>query len=329
MFLVTGASGFVGAHITKRLSSQSRPVKALYYSNEPTPAMRSWPGVEWLHADLLDVYTASEVMQDITEIFHCAAIVSFNPKRRAEMLHTNTEVTSNVINAALDAGVNKLIHISSVAALGRDGSAKEINEEAQWEESSLNSGYGLSKYSAEMEVWRGIGEGLEAAILNPGIILGEPLSITSWEDGSPKLMQLAYKEFPFYTNGVTAFVDVQDVVTAAITLMDSDISAERFILSQGNYPFREVFNIMAEALGKKPPRIQAGSFMTQLVWRASALQSAITGKSPAITRETARNAQARIFYKGDKILKALPDFHYTPLRDTIFRMAAAFDKELA
>lgn len=329
MILITGASGFVGAHLTRKLSEEGAQVRALYNRNAPNAAMQSWSGVEWLQADLLDVFTAAEVMEGVTEVYHCAAIVSFNPRRRAEMIHANTETTANVVNAALDAGVRKFIHISSVAALGRDGTQKEITEEAQWEESRLNSGYGLSKYAAEMEVWRGIGEGLEGAILNPGIILGEPLTDIGWVDGSPKLMQLVYDEFPFYTGGVTAFVDVQDVVNAAIALMNSDISGERFILSEGNYPFREVFAMMAEALGKKPPRVAANSLMTQLVWRASALKSAFTGKPATITKETARNAQAKTFYKADKILKALPGFRYTPLKEAIQRMAAAFDNHLA
>jgi nucleoside-diphosphate-sugar epimerase len=329
MILVTGASGFVGAHLTKKLSEEGGQVRALYNRNPPNAAMQSWVGVEWMQADLLDIFAAGEAMQGIDEVYHCAAIVSFNPRRLEEILHTNAEVAANVVNAALDSGVRKMVHISSVAALGRGGTQKEITEEAQWEESRLNSGYGLSKYSAEMEVWRGIGEGLEGAILNPGIILGEPLTDAGWADGSPKLMQFAYDEFPFYTQGITAFVDVQDVVRAAISLMTSGISGERFILSEGNYPFREVFSIMAEALGKKPPHIAARSFMTQLVWRASALKSAITGRPATITKETARNAQAKTFYRADKILKALPAFRYTPLRETIFRMAGAFDNHLA
>jgi nucleoside-diphosphate-sugar epimerase len=329
MILVTGASGFVGAHLTKRLSEEGHQVRALYNRNAPNTAMQSWQGVEWLQADLLDVFTAEEVMEGITEIYHCAAIVSFNPRRRDEMIHANVETAANVVNAALDAGVRKLVHISSVAALGRDGTQKEITEEAQWEESGLNSGYGLSKYAAEMEVWRGIGEGLDGAILNPGIILGEPLTNAGWEDGSPKLMKIVHDEFPFYTQGVTAFVDVQDVINAAIALMESDVSGERFILSEGNYLFRQVFTMMAEALGKKPPRIAANAFMTQLVWRASAIKSAFTGKPATITRETARNAQTKSFYKADKIVKALPGFRYTPIKETISRMAAAFDNHLA
>jgi nucleoside-diphosphate-sugar epimerase len=329
MILVTGASGFVGAHLTKKLSEEGLRVRALYNRNAPNAAMRSWQGVEWLQADLLDVFTAAEVMEGISEVYHCAAIVSFNPKRREELIHVNTETTANMVNAALDGGVRKVVHISSVAALGRDGTQKDITEEAQWEESKLNSGYGLSKYAAEMEIWRGIGEGLEGAVLNPGIILGEPLTDAGWEEGSPGLMQMVYIQFPFYTHGVTAFVDVLDVVSAAIALMRSDISGERFILSSGNYPFREVFTMMANALGKKPPRIAANAFMTQLVWRASAIKSAFTGKPATITKETARNAQAKSFYRADKIVKALPEFRYTPIKDTISRIALAFGSHVA
>jgi dihydroflavonol-4-reductase len=329
MILVTGASGFVGSWITKRLSEEGGSIRALYYKNIPTDIMRSWPGVEWLEADLLDVYTADEVMQDITEIYHCAAIVSFNPRRREEIIHSNTEITANLVNAALDAGVRKLIHISSVAALGRDGSNKEITEDAQWEESSLNSGYGLSKYAAEMEVWRGIGEGLEAAILNPGIILGEPFNPAGWDEGSAKLMRIVNNEFPFYTGGITGFVDVHDVVSAAIGLMSSDVTGERFILTEGSHPFRSIFTMMAEALGKKPPRFSANSLMSGLVWRLSSIKSLFTGKAATITRETARNAQAKSFYKKDKIMNALPGFQYTPIQETIRRMAASFQKELA
>lgn len=329
MILITGASGFVGAHLTKRLSEEGKSVRALFYRNAPTASMQSWAGVEWLQADLLDIFMAAEVMKGISEVYHCAAIVSFNPKRREELIHTNAETAANVVNAALDAGVRKLIHISSVAALGRDGTQKEITEEAQWEESSLNSGYGMSKYAAEMEVWRGIGEGLEGAILNPGIILGAPLNAAGWSDGSPKLIQLAYDEFPFYTQGITAFVDVQDVVNAAIALMASPISGERFILSEGNHAFREVFTMMAKALGKQPPRHAAGRFLTQLVRSFSAIKSAFTGLPATITKETARNAQAKTFYKADKILGALPDFRYTPIPETITRMAAAYSQHLS
>jgi len=324
MILVTGASGFVGAHLAKELSNSGASVRALYYRHEPTPVMLAWPGVSWQQANLLDIYDVEVVMEGISEIYHCAAIVSFNPARKEEMIHTNTEITSNIANSAIDAGVRKLVHISSVASLGRNGTTKEITEEAQWEESSLNSGYGLSKHGSEMEVWRSIGEGLDAVILNPGIILGEPLCPKGWQDGSSRLMQTAYKEFPFFTDGITAFVDIADVVRAAIALMQSDISGERFILSAGNYPFRDIFNRMADALGRRRPRFHAGPFATSLVWRWSMLQARLSGSKPIITKETARNAQLKSFYKADKITRALPGFTYNSIDSTIVRIAQTY-----
>jgi len=324
MILVTGASGFVGAHLTKGLSESGAIVRALYHQHPPTEEMLRWPGVSWKQADLLDIYDVEEVLNGIGEVYHCAAIVSFNPARKEEVIHVNTEMTCNLVNAAIDADVRKMVHISSIASLGRNGTTKEITEEAQWEESNHNSAYAAGKYAAEMEVWRIIGEGLDAVILNPGIILGEPLTPHGWDDGSARLMQTAYKEFPFYTDGVTAFVDVADVVRAAISLMQSDISAERFILSAGNIPFREIFNLMADSLGRRRPRFHAGSVATSLVWRWSALQRLFTGRAPVITRETARNAQLQCFYKADKITVALPQFAYTPIDATIARMANAY-----
>jgi nucleoside-diphosphate-sugar epimerase len=240
------------------------------------------------------------------------------------MIHTNTEITGNIVNAALDAGVRKMVHISSVASLGRDGTGREITEEAQWEESGLNSAYALSKYGAEMEAWRGIGEGLDAVILNPGIILGEPLTQIGWKDGSARLMLTAWKEFPFFTDGITAFVDIRDVVRAALALMHSEVSGERFILSAGNFPFRDIFNLMADALGRRRPHIHAGAFATGLVWRWSALKAKFGGSKPLITKETARNAQAKSIYKADKIFGALPGFTYTPIEKTIADMAKVF-----
>lgn len=323
--MVTGASGFVGRHLVRRLCAAGQPVRALYHRHPPSGELAHLPGVTWQAADLLDIFSVEEVVTGISEIYHCAAIVSFDPGERERLLHANVESTANVVNAALDAGVDKLVHVSSVASLGRGGTdrKKVITEETEWEESQRNSAYGISKYLSEMEVWRGIGEGLNAAVINPGIILGEG----NWAEGSAHLMEIVWEEFPFYTLGVNAWVDVQDVVTIMRELMASETSAERFIVSTGNYSYLDVFTQMAQALNKKPPHIQATPLMTALVWRYSLLKSRLKNAAPTITRETARNAQAQCYYDNGKLLQALPDFKYTPLGTTIQRMAQAFLKD--
>ena len=324
--LITGASGFLGQHLLRALADGERMVRALYNRHEPDAALKNLPGVEWRQADLLDIYSAEEVMSGITQVYHCAAIVSFDAARKDEVISANTDSTCNLVNAALDAGVEKLLHVSSVAAIGRDERLKTpIMEEGEWTDSKLNSAYSVSKYNAEMEVWRGMAEGLNAVIINPGIILGEG----NWNEGSAHLMQVAAGEFPYYTAGINSFVDVADVVKAAVALMNSDISEERFIVSAGNFPYREIFTLMAEALGKKPPHISAGPTLSAAVWRWQALLKTFTGKEASVTRETARTAQAQCFYDNGKLLKALPGFTYMPMPVTIARMAAAYKNDMS
>ncbi len=322
MVLVTGASGFLGQHLVRYLSAQSVSVRALYHSHIPPDELKNLPGIEWACCDLLDIFDVEEAMKGVTEIYHCAAIVSFDPRMRDKMMHFNPESTANIVNQALLQGIRKLVHVSSIAALGRTGGdpKKEVTEEAEWEDSKYNSAYGLSKYLAEMEVWRGIGEGLNAVIVNPGIILGA----TNGHDLSSQLMKMVYREFPFYSKGLTAWVDAEDVVKALVPLMASDIEAERFIVSAGNFSYKEVFILMADALKKKPPRIAANSFMTGIGWRVSGLLRTVFGANTLVTRETANNANSLCYYNNSKLLEALPGFSYTPFPQTIYLMARSF-----
>jgi dihydroflavonol-4-reductase len=321
MILVTGASGFLGQHLVRYLSAQGAGVRALYNSKPPSAELSGLRGIEWVQADLLDVYDVGRVMQGISQVYHCAAIVSFQPSERNKMLHFNTESTANIVNAALEHHIKKLVYVSSVSALSKTGENKEITEDQEWDDNKYNSAYGLSKYLAEMEVWRGIGEGLSAAIINPGIILGAG----DWEKGSPRLMKVAHSEFPFYTKGVTSWADADDVVKIMTMLMQSEIEGERFIVSAGNFSFREIFTRMANALNKKPPRIHANNIMTSLLWRGSSI---FLGKKMLITRETAMSAHGFAIYNNSKLLNAFPGFSYISMDTTIDKMARYFTNSL-
>jgi dihydroflavonol-4-reductase len=320
MILVTGASGFVGQHLVKMLSTKQQPVRALYNSTQPPQALQHLSNISWMQCDLLDIYDVEEAMKGITDVYHCAGIVSFNAKDKEQVLHFNVESTANIVNEALEQGIRKMVFVSSVAALSRSEEKKEITEEEQWEESKYNSVYGLSKYLAETEVWRGVAEGLNAVIINPSTILGEG----DWDKGSARLIKVVYNEFPFYTSGISGWVDVQDVVKIMYQLMQSDISEERFIINEGNHAFREVFNIMAKAMHRKPPHIAASKFMTGLVWRWNVLRNVLFGKQITVTKETAAIASKQSFYNNSKLQAALPSFTYTPLEETITRMAKAY-----
>jgi nucleoside-diphosphate-sugar epimerase len=191
-----------------------------------------------------------------------------------------------------------------------------IDENMQWSPKTNNSEYGRSKYLAEMEVWRGIGEGLEAVIVNPSIILGAG----DWNGGSSQIFKSVYEEFPWYTNGVTGFVDVLDVVKAMQLLMESDISAQRYILNAVNMSFKELFVMIAQCFGKRPVHKRVSPFFAGLIWRWEALKYRITGISPLLTKETAASAQAKVFFKNGKFLHQFPAFKYAPITVTILRI---------
>ncbi len=199
-------------------------------------------------------------------------------------------------------GGSKLVHVSSVSALGRIRQDEIVTEKMNWTEETSNSIYGKSKYFGEMEVWRGIGEGLRAVIVNPTVILGGD----DWENGSAAIFKTAYNEFKWYTDGVSGFVDVMDVARAMILLMNSEITAQRFILNGENLSYREIFSEIATCFGKKPPQKKVSPFLAELVWRAEAVKSMFTGKKHLLTKETARTAQAKVYFDNSKILKTLP-----------------------
>jgi len=308
--LVTGGAGLVGNELIRQLLSCGENVKAIYHS---TPVSISHPSLKIVECDILDVIALGEVMSGITHVYHSAALVSYDPKDKNQLLKINIEGTANVVNEAIDAGVQKLVHVSSVAALGRIRNDEMVTEKMNWTEETSNSIYGKSKYYAEMEVWRGIGEGLKAVIVNPSLILGGD----SWENSSSAIFKNVYNEFPWYTNGVSGFVDARDVARAMILLMNSDISSERFILNGENLSYKEVFTLIANCFGKKPPSKKVTPFLAEVVWRLEALKSWLSGKRHLLTKETARTAQAKVYFDNSKILKALPQFHFTKIKDAV------------
>lgn len=320
MILVTGASGLVGSHLVTQLVKAGKQVKALYRS--AIPSIKGGDKVRWIKGDILDIVSLEEAMIDIQQVYHCAAIVSFNPKKRNLLFHTNVEGTANVVNACLDAGIQKLVFVSSVAALGRIREEAPIDETMNWSEETSNSEYGKTKYFAEMEVWRGIGEGLDAVIVNPVIILGAG----NWESGSSGLFKSAYDEFPWYTEGTSGFVDVADVVKAMMLLMESNVSAERFILCAENMPYREVFIQMANNFGKKPPHKKVTPLLGSIVWRMEAVKALFTGKDPLLTKETVRTAAAKVKFSNTKLTSFFPDFTYTPVDSSLKGICAELKK---
>lgn len=336
MIFVTGGTGLVGAHLLYELTSKGKKVKALkrknsnlhqvlktfsYYSESPKELFNR---IEWVEGDILDYFELEKLLEEVTEIYHCAAIVSFNPNDRKNMIASNVEGTSNLVNAAIENGVKKICHVSSVAALGRLDDQQPITEETNWVPSKKISGYSESKFFSEVEIWRGIQEGLDAVIVNPSIILGP----ANWETGSAKMFKTVWDGLKFYTKGITGFVDVKDVAKTMVLLMDDSnfelCKNQRYLLNAENLSYQEVFYQIADALGKPRPKIHTTRFMLELGWRAAKITSSITRKPPLISREIVASSKAVNNFDGSKITRQL-NFKYLPISESI-RQTASFLK---
>jgi nucleoside-diphosphate-sugar epimerase len=252
-------------------------------------------------------------MVDTDAVIHSAAIISFYKADKKKMYHVNVQGTANVVNAAIQKNISRLVHISSVAAIGRSKTGGHVNEERKWQENNINTQYALSKYKAEMEVWRGIGEGLNAVIINPSTVLG----YGDWDSSSCRIFKTIYNEFPWYSTGVNGFVDIEDVAKTTVLLMQSDIKEQRFIANGDNWTFQQLFNTIADGFAKKHPHRRATPFLGSLAWRIEKFKTLFSGERPLLTRESARVAHSHTFFENDKLLKALPQFSFTPLQESI------------
>ena len=324
----------LGAHLLFELTSKGHRVTALYREDSDLDQVKkifsyytddvesNFALINWVEADLMDVFRLAEAMEGMEQVYHCAALVSFDPKDADQLVQVNPQITSNVVNVSLEKGIKKLVHVSSVAALGRQKQGEPINEKTEWVESKHNSAYAKSKYLSELEVWRGAEEGLNAVIVNPSIILGPG----KWDEGSAALFGRVAKGFKYYTNGVNAYVDTRDVAKAMCILMDSDISAKRFVLVSENKTYRSIFELIAKNLGVKPPGIHAKPWMGEIVWRLEVFRSRIFGGRPMVTKETAHTAHQMNYYDNGKVREKL-GFEFRPVKETIADFAAFYKRD--
>ncbi len=313
MILVTGATGFLGSELAKQLAEKGEYIRCTKRISSVVPAMLSPYAacIEWVDVDLLDVFALENALEGVTQVYHCAAWVSLKQRDKEPMIMANVTITANVVNLCLKQGI-RLLHVSSVAAVGIAKPGELITENHHLDQAAETDGYAISKLESEMEVWRGIAEGLDAVIVNPAIIIGVNAGIT----GSGALFEMVRKGLKFYTSGSGGFVSVEDVAKCMIMLMDSGISDERFIISAENRDYRQLTTEIAECFGVTPPAQPAKPWMLGLAWRAAALVATITGKDPAIDKVSAVAAGEQRLYDNARIKKAI-GIEFRPLSDTI------------
>ncbi len=321
MILVTGATGLVGSHLVLHLLEQGQTVRALYRTEENINKVKQvfnyykkgdlFTKINWFCADIIDVPSLNDAFLGIEYVYHCAALVSFNPDDEEKLRKINIEGTANVVNFCLHQKVKKLCHVSSIAALGDLLEGETIVTEAtEWNPEALHSDYAISKYGGEMEVWRGQQEGLDVVVVNPGVILG-PLF---WTEGSGEIYQKVKKGMPFYTKGTTGFISIIDVVKAMIALMNSEIKNEKFILVSENLSYQDVVFKIADCFKVSKPKIYANRFITSFGWRVDWLMHLLFAKKRLLTKNMARSLHSIDIYSNEKVIREI-DFEFLKIKD--------------
>jgi nucleoside-diphosphate-sugar epimerase len=334
MILITGGTGLVGSHLLYHLCLVNKEVRAIhrrssdlnsakkvfsYYGGEHETLFRK---IRWVEADLLDLVALEKAFEGVEQVYHCAAMVSFVSSDYQKMRKVNIEGTTNVANLSIQFEIKKICYVSSVAAIDNTAQQNMIDEADNWSSTEDKSGYAITKYGAEMEIWRASQEGVPVVIVNPGVILGPGF----WHTGSGTMFSRIDKGMPFYSNGLTGFVDVKDVVSIMISLMESTIVGERFILVSENLTYREVLFQIAAALKKPKPRIRINKWMAEFIWRFEFLKSKITLSPPLLTKHTARSSVSTRAYSSQKVIETL-DWKFTKIEDCIDRVVHNYEKD--
>lgn len=332
MILVTGGTGLVGAHLLLQLAGEGKKVRALYRSSNTLEKTKNlfihfgklpaFENIEWVKGDIIDISSLEEAFKGVTQVYHCAAHISFDPADEDILRKVNIEGTANMVNCALDFGVQKFCHVSSVAALGDLKEGETItDEETEWNPEINHGDYALTKYGAEMEVWRGWQEGLKVAIVNPGLIFGYGF----WSQGSGEVFNAVHKGQPFYSNGNCGAVSAHDVAAVMVKLMESDISGERFILIGQNISFREMLDAIADGMHKKRPFIHATPLMTSFAWRADWLLSKLLRRKRRFTKSMAKSSHKSFIFSNSKIINTL-GYEFAEMKDYIKKTAEGYPK---
>ena len=331
MILVTGGTGLVGAHLLLHLIEEETTIRAIFRSEESKKKTQNlfklynkedfFSKIEWVCADILDIPSLEIAFVNVTWVYHCASLISFDPNKEIQLRQTNIQGTANIVNFCIDKKVQKLCHVSSIAAIGELLPGENfITEKSEWNPEKPHSDYAISKYGAEMEIWRGYQEGLKVVIVNPGIILGTGF----WNQSSGLLFKIVKNKLLFYTNGISGYVSVSDVVKIMQQLMKSDLNGERFILVSENKTYKEIIYLIAEKIKVKAPVLEAKSLLLYTAWRMDWLLSKIINSERKISRYSTQSLLNEVELSNEKIKNTL-NYTFQPVEETVTEMAVFFD----
>jgi len=335
MVLVTGGTGLVGSHLLYKLISNGVKVRAIYRSEHKLENVKKvfsgytdnyqpvFDAIEWFQADILDIPSLTEAFLETSYVYHCAAFVSFEPDKYQLLRKTNIEGTGNIVNLCISNNVKKLCYVSSIAAIGNQNISDKITEESEWNPEENNNVYAITKYGAELEVWRASQEGLDTIIVNPGVILGAGI----WRYGSGSLFKKAHKGLKYYTSGSIGLVDVEDVISIMIALTNSSIKNERYILIAENWNYKDFLQAMAKSVNSTIPKNLASLNLLQIGWRLDWLKHKLFGTRRMLTKHLATSLSSQKKYSNSKITEHL-NYNFKPIKESITEVGELYLKQV-
>lgn len=324
MNLVTGATGIIGSHVVLELLKRGQPVVACrqktsdltkvqkLFSSYGSDCEALFLNIKWVEADILDVYSIEDALEGITTVYHCAGLVSFNKKDRKKLIDINETGTANVVTACVTKKISCLCHVSSIGAINNLDYTEPLHEGVFWKSSGKESDYAISKYNGERQVWRGIEEGLNAIIVNPGVVLAPGF----WNQSSSRIFDTCYKGSLFYTTGSTGYVAATDLAIIMVELVSKRVYGERYIVVENNYTFQHIFNLIHKNFGKPLPRFKASRSLMQLGRYVENFISFFRVKDPVITSALINSAFNKQTYSNQKVTKML-EHHFKPVDQVI------------
>ena len=331
MILVTGGTGLVGCHLLYLLIKNNEIVVAIHRKNSNLDKVKKvfssysknynelFSKISWFEGDINDVQSLSIAFKDIEEVYHCAAFISFDKKDLAAMKKINVEGTANMINISIDKKIKKFCYVSTIAAIGLSTN-KFTDEETEWSDNS--NPYSQTKKNAEMEVWRGVSEGLNVTIVNPGVIIGSGF----WKRGSGAFFTQISRGINYYPTGKTGFICVKDVVNIMYTLMKKNIFSERFILVAENWSFKKFFHKVSESLNLNPPKKEAGKILMNIALALDFLNSLFSGRRRKLNSASVESSTSTSHYSNAKILSRL-NYNFIKIDQSIEETCEIFKKQ--
>ena len=332
MILVTGGTGLVGSHLIYQLTLENNVIRATHRADSDIERVKLlfkfyskdfnelFKKIEWIEADLNNLLQLQDAFKDISFVYHCAAYISFDPSRYETLRRVNIRGTANIVNLCINNKIKKLCHVSSVATLGYN--IKEIDENNYWDGNKHKSAYAISKYGAEMEVWRGVQEGVKSVIINPGVIIGPGFSKSAFGT----IIKMVTNKKRFHTCGKTGYVDVRDIANIMIRLMNSKIENERYILVNKNLSYKKVIDMVSSNLGMKNKSTFVSKSKLKIALVFDLVSSKFFSKERKLSKALCKTLTRNFNYSSKKIKKNL-NFEFTSILETFEKSCQFYSQE--